>query len=154
MCFFTTVHCDKLPHSKINQIFDTIYFVNTSKILLISCKLKEKLFTKSHYISRRQSDRYYDNTFLDQEVEEIGLENTRTPDYVYTDKPKTTISEPVRTNSATTITTNSAVSLKEVQDYNTSTPIEEHKKTAHLVTSKKMSKSRTQLIQGVPQTDV
>lgn len=73
---------------------------------------------------------------------------------MYTDKPRTPISGPVRTNSAATITTNSAVSLKEIQDFNTSTPIEEHKKATPLVTSKKVSKSRTQLIQGVPQTDV
>lgn len=99
--------------------------------------------------SFRQSDRYYNTAFLEHDQDDVGVENVRAPDYEYTDKPRANNPPP---GSDGTLRTNSAVSLKEMQDYSSSGHSEQAKATP-LIT-KKNSKSKTHLIQGVPQTDV
>ncbi|KAB0801415.1 hypothetical protein PPYR_05769 [Photinus pyralis] len=99
--------------------------------------------------AKRQSDRYYNgDLFLGNEVDhDVGIENARSQDiYEYTDKPKTpAFSESVHAVSSPSIRTESAVSLKDMGDSRKPTPV---------TPSLKYSRSKTQLIEGVPQTDV
>lgn len=76
----------------------------------------------------------------------MGIENTHGAEmYEYTDKP-------MRTNSASSFRTES---LKEMDGFMSSSPNgEPPRKGTPLMAAKKDAKTRTQLIQGVPQTDV
>ncbi|XP_044256720.1 neuroligin-4, Y-linked [Tribolium madens] len=99
--------------------------------------------------AKRQSDRY----IYDPDPDE-GVDNTRlTSAYDYADKLRTPISVPPRTNSASTFRTESAVSLKETQGFVSSSPSEDYPRKGTPVLSHRQ-KSKTELSQGVPQTDV
>lgn len=90
---------------------------------------------------------------MEHEPDDTGIENVRAADYEYTDKPKTLNTGPTSgSESVGTLRTGSAVSLKEMQNYSESGN-GEHTKVTPLI-SKKNSRSKTHLIQGVPQTDV
>lgn len=102
----------------------------------------------------RQGNPYYDTS--DNEGD-IGIENTHGAEmYGYSDKPRTpSVGDPMRTNSASSFRTESAGFLKEMDAYMASSPNgDAQRKGTPLMATKKASKSKTQVIQGVPQTDV
>ncbi|RZC37209.1 neuroligin-4, Y-linked, partial [Asbolus verrucosus] len=104
--------------------------------------------------AKRQSDRYYNDVFLapDTDTEE-GIDNTRVVNpYEYSEKVKTPVSMPARTNSASSFRTESAISLKEMQGFMSSSPSEEYPRKGTPVLSHRQ-KNKTQLLQGIPQTD-
>lgn len=76
--------------------------------------------------------------------------------YEYSDKPRApSVGDPMRTNSASSFRTESAGYLKEMDGYMSSSPNGDGpRKGTPLMPVKKSSKTKTQVIQGVPQTDV
>lgn len=103
----------------------------------------------------RQSDRYYNDGIMvpDTDTEE-GIDNARvTNAYEYTEKIRTPVSMPARTNSASSFRTESGVSLKEMQGFMSSSPSEDYPRKGTPVFSHRQKKE-TQFMHGVPQTDV
>lgn len=89
----------------------------------------------------------------DTDTEE-GIDNTKHVNaYEYAEKMRAPVSVSARTNSASSIRTESAVSLKEMQGFMSSSPNEEFpRKPTPLMTHRQRNKA--QLAQDVPQTDV
>jgi neuroligin len=105
--------------------------------------------------AKRQSDRYYNDGIMvpDTDTEE-GIDNARvTNAYEYTEKIRTPVSMPARTNSASSFRTESGVSLKEMQGFMSSSPSEDYPRKGTPVFSHRQKKE-TQFMHGVPQTDV
>lgn len=88
------------------------------------------------------------------DTEDEGIDNTRmTNAFEYADRSKTPVSVPARTNSASSFKTESGVSLKELQGFVSSSPSDDYPRKGTPVLSLRQ-KNKTQLMHGVPQTDV
>lgn len=102
----------------------------------------------------RQGNPYYDTSDNDAD---IGIENTHSAEmYEYSDKPRiSSVTEPVRTNSASSFRTDSVVFSKDTDGFMSSSSFGEHpRKGTPLMATKRTTKNKTYPVEGVPQTDV
>lgn len=103
----------------------------------------------------RQSDRYYSGDIFmvhDNADNDPGIENQSRNVFEYRDTPVSKSTTKKSMGSQSSLRSSSAASLKELAAFTSSSPNGEPRKGTPLMSSKKQHK--TQLIKGVPQTDV
>lgn len=104
--------------------------------------------------SSSQINPYYDNS--DNEGD-IGIENTHGAEmYAYSDKPRTpSVTDAMRTGSAASFRTESAVFLKDTEGLMSSTSdVDRQKRDTPVMPVRRPNKGKTYPVDGVPQTDV
>lgn len=102
----------------------------------------------------RQSNPYYDTSDIDGD---IGIENTHGSEmYAYSDKPRSpSVTDAMRTGSAASFRTESAVFLKDTEGLMSSTSdVEKQKRDTPVMAVRRPNKTKTYPVDGVPQTDV